>query len=100
MRQLFRGDWNKCSCGSGGRDSILELIMAFTATIHPDNTAQHERRRALISAAILAFGAVLAYANSFSVPLLFDDWVTILHNPRLRQVWPIWSGRCVVCEVP
>lgn len=51
-----------------------------------------ERRFALIAAAVIAAAAALAYANSFSVPLLFDDWVTLLKNPKLRDPWPIWEA--------
>jgi tetratricopeptide (TPR) repeat protein len=51
-----------------------------------------DRRTAFIAGAVLLVAALIAYANSFSVPLIFDDWVTILHNPNLRKVWPIWSA--------
>ena len=52
----------------------------------------HQRRTVLVSALLLSLAALIAYANSFSVPFLFDDWVTIQHNPRLRELWPIWSA--------
>jgi protein O-mannosyl-transferase len=57
-----------------------------------DAAALSERKFVLLSAAILVVAALLAYANSFSVPLIFDDWVTILKNPKLRQLWPIWDA--------
>ncbi len=31
-----------------------------------------------------------AYANSFSVPFLFDDIPTIVENPDIRRLWPVW----------
>ncbi len=55
-------------------------------------SAASERGTTLIYSGVLAVAALLAYANSFSVPLLFDDWLTITDNPKLRQVWPIWSA--------
>src|SRR5688572_21422467 len=66
--------------------------MSALTTARTASTRPLERRRVLMAAAILLAAAVVAYANSFSVPLLFDDWVTIQHNPRLRQLWPIWSA--------
>lgn len=49
-------------------------------------------RVTLAVAAGLALAALLAYANSFSVPLLLDDWATIQENPRIRQLWPLWEA--------
>lgn len=51
-----------------------------------------DRRSALLAGAVLLVATLIAYANSFSVPLIFDDWVTILHNPNIRKLWPIWSA--------
>jgi len=45
-----------------------------------------------LAVGFLFVATLIAYAGSFSVPLIFDDWVTILHNPNLRKVWPIWSA--------
>src|SRR5690242_4678536 len=48
------------------------------------------RRWAVVAFVIIAIAAGLAYANSFSVPLLLDDWATLSHNPGLRDAWPPW----------
>lgn len=32
---------------------------------------------------------VLAYANSFGVPFLFDDLTSIPNNPNIRSLWPL-----------
>lgn len=41
-------------------------------------------------AALLLIGAgLLAYANTFSVPLLLDDPFAISENPSIRQLWPL-----------
>lgn len=37
----------------------------------------------------LVIASVLAYANSLSVPLLFDDLETVQNNPHIRQLWPL-----------
>ena len=56
---------------------------------------------------IIAAG-IGAYHNSFQGPFIFDDVPSILDNPHIRHLWPIWdamsrhtesavSGRPVVC---
>ncbi len=39
---------------------------------------------------ILLVAGLLAYANSFTVPFLFDDVPSIVDDPRIRHFWPIW----------
>lgn len=34
---------------------------------------------------------LLAYANSFSTPFVFDDLPAIVHNDTIRQLWPLSS---------
>jgi len=58
---------------------------------------------------ILIFAAiVVAYANSFSGPFIFDDLPWIAANPHIRHLWPLWNvlqpppgrggtGRPLVC---
>ncbi|MGD1030904.1 MAG: tetratricopeptide repeat protein [Opitutaceae bacterium] len=52
------------------------------------------RRRAnrlgLLSAAVLALGAIAVYSRTFSVPLLLDDIASIADNPTIRHLWPVW----------
>jgi protein O-mannosyl-transferase len=47
---------------------------------------------AVAAGALLAAAAVMAYGRSFSVPLLFDDELTIANNPSIRHLatafWP------------
>lgn len=45
-----------------------------------------------VAVAVLLVSALVAYANSFSVPFIFDDWVTIARNPTIRSAWPIWPA--------
>lgn len=35
---------------------------------------------------------ILAYANTFNVPFIFDDRINILDNSTIRSVWPPWSA--------
>ena len=39
---------------------------------------------------VIAAG-LLAYCNSFSGPFIFDDPYSILENPTIRHLWPIWQ---------
>lgn len=50
-----------------------------------------DRSFVLVAAAALTIAALMAYAKSFSAPLILDDWATVLHNPEIRRVWPLWS---------
>ncbi|MBM3852639.1 MAG: tetratricopeptide repeat protein, partial [Verrucomicrobia bacterium] len=47
------------------------------------------RRADLAGAGLLLLALLLAYANSWSVPFLFDDLVTIVDNPTLREPWTL-----------
>ena len=39
--------------------------------------------------AVIILAGAVAYANSLSGPLFFDDQTSILNNPSIRQVWPL-----------
>ena len=47
------------------------------------------RRATFLVGGLLALAALLAYSNSFSVPLLLDDWPTLLDNPQLGANWSL-----------
>lgn len=53
----------------------------------PASSARPPRLRALIPVLLLLAG-LAAYWNSFSVPFLFDDDLSIADNPTIRQLWP------------
>jgi tetratricopeptide (TPR) repeat protein len=46
------------------------------------------RAQAWLAAGLLAGVALLAYANSFHGPFVFDDVPSIVENPTIRQLWP------------
>jgi tetratricopeptide (TPR) repeat protein len=39
---------------------------------------------------VVIVAGILAYHNSFSVPFMLDDQPSILENPTIRHLWPIW----------
>src|SRR5262245_7818266 len=64
--------------------------------------------RARIYSLLIPAAMLLAYANSFSGPLTFDDLHWTEENPHIRHLWPLWNtlqppqgapgtGRPVVC---
>ncbi len=48
-------------------------------------------RRVALTIGALAGAVLIAYANTWSVPFLFDDIVTIVDNPTIRSARP-WSS--------
>jgi protein O-mannosyl-transferase len=42
--------------------------------------------------AVLATLCAAAYANTFQVPFLFDDISTVVNNPSIRRLWPMWNA--------
>jgi protein O-mannosyl-transferase len=71
---------------------MLGRAMAKRLSSSETITVPRARRDGVIAVVALLLAVLTAYANSFSVPFLFDDWFTILHNPKLRQLWPIWDA--------
>ena len=78
------------SCGGRSRGSEPRLAGTLTALV------------------AIAAAAGLAYSNSFQGPFVLDDHTSILANPYIRSLWPLWrtfrapwgtqaAGRPVVC---
>jgi Flp pilus assembly protein TadD len=42
-----------------------------------------------LAGAVIVCATLAAYANSFSVPFIFDDWSAIVHNPTIRHLLPL-----------
>lgn len=40
------------------------------------------------AATLIVLAVLLAYANTFSAPLVLDDYYSITENPTIRQLWP------------
>ncbi len=41
---------------------------------------------------LIAILTMAAYSNTFSVPFIFDDKASILGNPGIRTLWPLWPA--------
>ena len=48
-----------------------------------------ERRARIFGPVVIAACALLAYANSFNAPFVFDGHNYLEENPQIRQLWPI-----------
>jgi Flp pilus assembly protein TadD/uncharacterized membrane protein YhaH (DUF805 family) len=42
--------------------------------------------------AVLGVGTIAAYSGTFSVPMLFDDTLSIENNTSIRGLWPVWRA--------
>jgi tetratricopeptide (TPR) repeat protein len=58
----------------------------------------HSRWGTFLAAALIVVAGLTAYANSFSVPFLYDDLLSIVDNPSLRQLWPIGKTLSPPCN--
>ena len=41
---------------------------------------------------LVVAAGLLAYCNSFTGPFIFDDEPSILENPTIRHLWPVWQA--------
>ena len=60
----------------------------------PDASPDRERRATFLAAGLMLVALLVAYHNSFHVPLLLDDDRAITQNATIRQLWPpseVWS---------
>ena len=40
---------------------------------------------------LVVVAGLLAYRNSFTAPFIFDDITSIVKNPTIRRLWPLWG---------
>jgi Flp pilus assembly protein TadD len=67
-----------------------------TAVLRPAGFAESAtssyRWSIILGGAIIGLAALAAYSNSFAVPFLFDDPLSIAQNASIRHLWPIWDA--------
>jgi len=59
---------------------------------HPDGRTARSWGWTLVSVAVLAAAALLAWSNTFQSPFVFDDNEAIVTNYRLQHFWPPWRS--------
>jgi len=64
------------------------LSPAETGTILPCATVSW--RPIIFAAGLIVAATVAAYCNSFEGPFVYDDEKSVLENPTIRRLWPIW----------
>jgi Flp pilus assembly protein TadD len=47
---------------------------------------------ALLAAAAIMLAGLAAYGNSSSGPFVFDDIHSVVKNPTIRHLWPVWEA--------
>ena len=64
------------------------------AKARPAGTTAEQRagRRPRWFAALLVAGVLVAYANSFATPFVYDDQGAIVDNPNIRRLWPLTTA--------
>jgi tetratricopeptide (TPR) repeat protein len=50
------------------------------------------RRAILLAGGGIVLAGLAAYHNSFPAPFVFDDRASILDNPTIRHLWPVWEA--------
>ena len=48
-------------------------------------------RQGLVAVGLIILAGVGSYLNSFQGPFIFDGTASIVENPHIRQLWPIWE---------
>ncbi len=61
------------------------------ASLPPEPDIFLDHCRTLLAGAIVVFAALVAYHNSFSGPLIFDDLAAITNNPSIRHLGSAFS---------
>ena len=49
-------------------------------------------RQTILAALLLVAAACLVYANSLAGVFLYDDVDSIIRNPSIRSLWPVWDA--------
>lgn len=74
---------------SGRRDRSLPPDPAAASTWPAGGPVARPEWTVWLAGAAIAAAALLAYANSFSAPFVFDDETAVVNNPAIRQLWPL-----------
>jgi protein O-mannosyl-transferase len=65
-----------------------------TTALRPGNAAgagSSPRWSTILGGVIIVLAAMAAYHNCFRVPFLLDDVRSVIENPTIRHLWPLWG---------
>jgi len=68
------------------------MLSKPTTSPPSEHASLSERWKIVLGGSLIVLTAVSAYRNCFNVPFLLDDAPSILHNPTIRHLWPIWGA--------
>lgn len=77
--------------GGAGRTTETAAARRFAST---------PERRILGLAALLVAAGVIVYGNSLWGAFVFDDQNSILGNPQIRRLWPLWNAFSAPANTP
>ena len=46
----------------------------------------------ILGGAVIILAALAVYHNCFAVPFLLDDGPSVIQNPSIQHLWPVWSA--------
>ncbi len=58
-------------------------------SLRPEGLSSHWR--VVVGAGMIVAAGLLVYCNSFQGPFIYDDKGSIVENPNIRRLWPIWK---------
>ena len=72
---------------------MLEGATALGATNNTTGAGSSSHRwSSNLGSGVIILAALAVYHNSFAVPCLFDDVPSVIDNPKIRHLWPIWDA--------
>src|SRR5688572_32496343 len=71
-----------------------------TETAAARRLASTTKRRIRGLAALLVAAGVIVYGNSLWGVFVFDDQNSILGNPQIRRLWPLWNAFSAPANTP
>ena len=69
--------------------SASRSSVADGASQRRSNLARWQAIWPIIAGVILGSAIWIVYGRSLSAPLIYDDFGSIVHNPSIRQPWPL-----------
>jgi len=83
--------------GCCGRDDVGQADGegASTLLLKPSLSS---RWLTILAASLIVLSAVAVYHNSFAGPFVYDDITSIVENPTIRRLWPIWQVLSPPCD--
>ena len=81
------------SDAAGGRDAVAAQSLADTTRSAPGGFARIPAKvLPWVVCGLLAVSVGALYGRAVHAPFVFDDHSSVLTNPSIRELWPLWGG--------